>query len=83
MMVRTPQYWREHYQLDTMAINARVDVNAGFVVRVRPHEYVLHPGTPLSRRGPRSRWGTSAEIAEDIAYMEAYGAMPPANGGPW
>lgn len=78
-MDRSPAYWREHYQLDVMELGGRVPVRAGHVVRVRPREYCLHHETTRSR----ARWGTAEQIAEDIAYMEQYGTLPPANGSPW
>lgn len=78
-MKRTPGYWREHYQLDTMALGARVEVLHGQVTRVRPREYCLHH----EHGGERARWGTAEEIAQDIAYLAETGVLPPAQGGRW
>lgn len=75
----TAAYWREHYDLDHMTVGTRQSVINGMVTRVRPHEYCLHWNQPSAR----ARWGTAAEIAEDIAYLATYGVLPPANGGPW
>lgn len=76
---RSPAYWREHYQLDALAIGAKVDVHAGYVVRVRPREYCLHH----IQQHERARWGTAEQIAEDIAYLEQWGVLPKAQGGMW
>ncbi len=77
----TPAYWREHYRLDRLAVGEKVDVNGGYVKRVTTQRdsYVLHA---LDNR-QRSRWGTVEQIAEDVAYIEQWGVLPPANGKPW
>ena len=76
---RSPQYWREHYQLDRLPIGGTVDVRGGYVVRVRPQEYCLHS----VQIRHRARWGTAEQIAEDVAYIEAWGVLPPPNGVEW
>jgi hypothetical protein len=76
---RSPDYWREHFQLDALALGANVSVLFGYVVRVKPREYCLHH----EQGGERCRWGTAAEIAEDIAHLAQTGVLPKANGGRW
>lgn len=77
--VRTPEYWREHYQIDQMPIGGTVAVSSGELVRVRRSEYCLHHAETKNR----ARWGTAKEIAEDVAHLEAFGVLPAPNGKPW
>ena len=78
---RSPQYWREHYQLDKLKPGDKVDVRAGYVKKVtgQRDSYVLHA---IDNR-QRSRWGTVEQISEDLAYVEEWGVLPPPNGKPW
>ena len=77
---RTPAYWREHLQIDAMPIGGKpLKVRNGRLARVRHNEYCLHHDYERSR----ARWGTAAEIAEDLAHLEAFGRLPKANGGIW
>ncbi len=79
MAAKSAQYWREHYELDSLPYDRPVDVANGYVVRVRKAEYCLH----AHANKDRARWGTAAEIAEDIAHIETHGVLPKANGGRW
>src|SRR5947207_9097514 len=75
----TAAYWREHFNLDHLPYDTATPVPFGHVVRVRSREYCLHWHQPSER----ARWGTAAEIAEDIAYLARTGVLPPALGTRW
>lgn len=82
--IRPAAYWREHYRLDKMPLtdgagSNAVTVRGGDVVRVRHDSYCLRH----AKTTQRARWGTAEQIANDIAYQEAYDALHPASGKPW
>lgn len=83
--MKSPAYWREHYQIDTMPLtdgdgSNAVRVNNGHIVRVRRHDYCLRADSITTR----ARWGTAEQIAEDIAYLDQWATLPQAkNRGGW
>jgi len=66
-------------RISDMAIGERIDLPGGHVVRVKRYEYVLH----ADNNRERARWGTLAEIQDDVKHFVIHGVLPKAQGGRW
>lgn len=77
-MKRTPQYWREHYQMRKMKYGQVIAVRNGELVRVDARTWALHQTGVRSR----CRFGRCDQISEDVAHIEEFGVLPKPSGRP-